>query len=138
MLMMCVYYGVQMFPEINIPLLWDYFESRGYGRFLLHRIDPGTWKTNQTPGANASEKIKQDIFTEYMSWISKEIDEEVHIEVLEQCRDIGGPEEMTDFDLFTAGGFALLGTLTIYDEVQKLQHEESDVAIYFKKKRYRK
>ena len=68
---------------------------------------------------------------------ANEIDEEVHVEVLEQCRDIAGPEEMTDFDLFTAGGFALLGTQTIYDEIQKLQHEESDVSRYFQKKKYK-
>jgi len=133
-----VFFGVQMFPEINIALLWDYFEQRKYGRYLLHRIDPGTMETIITPGASTSEKIKQDIFTEYMSWIANEIDEEVHVEVLEQCRDIGGPEDMTFYDLFTAGGFALLGTLSIYDEIQKLQREESDVSNYFRKRKYRK
>ena len=138
MLMMCVFFGVQMFPEINIALLWDYFEQRKYGRYLLYRIDPTTMETKITPGASTSDKIKQDIFTEYMSWIENEIDEEVHVEVLEQCRDIGGPEDLTFFDLFTAGGFALLGTLTIYDEVQRLQHEQSDVTNYFRKRKYKK
>lgn len=138
MLMMCVYYGVQMFPEINVELLMDYFEQRGYRNFLLHRFDPSQMKFKVNPGASTSEKIKQDIFTEYMSWIENEIDEEMHIEVLEQCRDIGGPEEMTDFDLFTAGGFALLGTMSIYDEYQKIQAEESDVTNYFRKYKYPK
>ena len=138
MLMMCVYYGIQMFPEINIDLLWDYFEQRGYKRFLLHRIDLKTFKFHDLPGASTSEKLKQDIFTEWMSWISNECDEEVHEEILEQCLDIGGPEEMTDFDLFTAGGFALLATLTIYDEIEKIQYEESDVTRYYKKHKYGK
>jgi len=138
MLMMCVYYGVQMFPEVNVDLLIDYFEQRGYRNFLLHRFDVATQKFKVNPGASTSEKIKQDIFTEYMSWIENEIDEEMHIDVLEQCRDIGGPEEMTDFDLFTAGGYALLGTMTIYDEFQRIQDEESDVTNYFKKRTYHK
>jgi len=138
MLMMCVYYGVQMFPEVNIDLLWDYFEQRGYRNYLLHRWDPTQNKFRNTPGASTNEKIKQDIFTEYMTWIENEIEEELHIEVLEQCRDIGGPEEMTDFDLFTAGGYSLLGTLSIYDEMQKLQGEESDVSRYFRKRKYKR
>lgn len=138
MLMMCVYYGVQMFPEINIDLLMDYFEQRGYRSFLLHRYDTTKHQFKVNPGASTSEKIKQDIFTEYMNWIENEIDDEMHIEVLEECRDIGGPEEMTDFDLFTAGGYALLGTMSIYDEFQKIQAEESDVSNYFKKHKYPK
>lgn len=138
MLMMCVYYGVQMFPEINIDLLWDYFEQRGYARYLLHRWDPAKGQFRNTPGANTSEKIKQDIFTEYMTWIESEIDEEKHMEILEQCHTIGGPEEMTDFDLFTAGGYALLGTLSIYDEMQKIEDEKSDVSRYFRKRKYRR
>lgn len=137
MIMMCCYYGVHMFPEINVPLLWDYFEQRRYSKFLLHRIDPGTWKQKITPGANTGEAIKQDIFTEYLSWIANEIDEEVHVEILEQCRDIAGIEDMTNFDLFTAFGFALLGTQTIYDEVAKLTSQESDISTYFKKKKYK-
>jgi hypothetical protein len=28
---------------------------------------------------------------------------------LEECRDIAGPEEMTDYDLFSAGGYCPFG-----------------------------
>ena len=85
MLMMCVYYGVKMFSEINIPLLWDYFESRGYSEFLLYKWDPKTQKESETPGASTNEKIKQDIFSEYMTWIENEAMDETMIEVLEDC-----------------------------------------------------
>jgi hypothetical protein len=119
MLMMCVYYGVQMFPEINVDLLWDYFEQRGYSAFLLYRVDPKTFQQGKTPGANTNDKIKQDIFGEFMNFIEYEADEENHIELLEECRDIAGPEEMTDYDLFSAGGYALLGTADIYDDIEE-------------------
>jgi len=135
MLMMCLYYGVPMFPEIDYPFLWDYFEERGYGGFLLYKIDPHTFRLNNTPGETAS-KVKQDIFTEYMTWIENEADIETHIEVLEECRDIDGPEDMTNYDLFTAGGYALLGTRGIYDEVQALNEKEYQLDDYYKKRTY--
>ncbi|RLA00171.1 MAG: hypothetical protein DRQ42_06140, partial [Gammaproteobacteria bacterium] len=138
MLMMCVYYGVQMFPEINIDLLWDYFEQRGYSAFLLYRVDPKTFEQGKTPGANTNDKIKQDIFGEYMNFIEFEADEENHIELLEECRDIGGPEEMTDYDLFSAAGYALLGTAGIYDEIAELENEEVDMSKFHRKRVYRR
>jgi len=137
MLMMCIYYGIQMNPEINVEFLWDYFESRGYKGYLLYRFDIRTHKMRQTPGSSTNEKIKQDIFIEWMTFIENEIDEEVHLEVLEECRDIGGPEEMTLFDLFTAGGYALIGTNPLYDEIQKLDDEMLDIGRVFKKRTYK-
>ena len=138
MLMMCVYYGVQMFPEINVDLLWDYFEQRGYSAFLLYRVDPKTFQQGNTPGANTNDKIKQDIFGEFMNFIEYEADEENHIELLEECRDIAGPEEMTDYDLFSAGGYALLGTAGIYDEIAELENEEVDMDKFHRKRVYRR
>jgi hypothetical protein len=136
MLVMCVYYGVQMFPEINVPLLWDYFIKRRYGGFLRYRVDPRTFEFSKTPGEQTGEKIKQSIFTEWDSWIENEADQETHIEVLEECRDIDGPEDMTNYDLFTAGGYALLGTLDIYDEVEILNEKEYTLDNYLSKKTY--
>lgn len=136
MLMMCVYFGVPMMPEINVDLIWDYFEQRGYSGFLLYRVDPKTFVANKTPGANTSEKVKQEIFTEYMNFIEYEADEETHIELLEECRDIAGPEEMTDYDLFTAGGYALLGTASVFDEVEVIENEKVEYERYFRKHKY--
>ena len=137
MLMMCVYYGVKMFPEINVDLLWNYFEKRGYSGFLLYKVDPKTFTMNKTPGANTNEKLKQDIFTEYMNFIEFEVDEENHLELLEECRDIAGPEDMTNYDLFTAGGYALLGTASIYNELEEMDNIEVDVGNYVRKRVYR-
>lgn len=136
MLMMCIYFGVQMFPEINVPLLWDYFDQRGYGGYLLYKVDPKSFEFSKTPGGSTSDKIKQDIFTEYMTWIENEADCETHIEVLEECRDIDGPEDMTNYDLFTAGGYALLGTHGIYDDIAALEEKEYTLDSYLKKRSY--
>ena len=135
MLMMCVYYGVKMFPEIDFPFLWDYFDERGHGGYLLYKIDPKTFKVSETPGAS-STRIKQDIFTEYMTWIENGADIETHYELLEECRDINGIEDMTNYDLFTAGGYALLGTHEIYDEIAELEEKKYSLDNYFRKKKY--
>lgn len=135
MLMMCIYYGVPMFPEIDVPLLWDYFTARGYEGYLLYKIDPNTFKISNTPGDTAN-RTKQDIFGEFMTWIENEADIENHVEILEECRDIDGPEDMTNYDLFTAAGYALLGTRSIYDEVAALNEQEYTLDSYLKKKTY--
>ena len=136
MLMMCIYYGVKMFPEINVELLWDYFEARGYIHYLLYKFDRKTFMFSKTPGEQTSVKITQSIFTEWDTWIENEADEETHLEVLEECRDIDGPEDMTNYDLFTAGGYALLGTIDSFEEIEELEEQEYTLDNYLKKKTY--
>ena len=135
MLMMCLYYGVPMFPEIDVPFLWDYFRDRGYPGYLLYKADPNTFKISVTPGDTAN-RTKQDIFGEFMTWIENEADEENHIEILEECRDIDGPEDMTNYDLFTAAGYALLGTRDIFDDIASLDEQEYTLDSYLSKKTY--
>jgi len=135
MLMMCIYFGVPMFPEIDVPFLWDYFRDRGWEGYLLYKVDPNTFKISATPGDTAN-RTKQDIFTEYMTWIENEADEENHIEILEECRDIDGPEDMTNYDLFTAGGYALLGTRGTFDEIAEIDSKGHDLSNYLSKKTY--
>ena len=136
MLMMCIYYGVKMFPEVNVPLLWDYFESRGYVHYLRYRYDAKTFTISKTPGEQTGEKIKQQIFSEWQAFIENEADMENHIEILEECRDIDGPEDMTNYDLFTAGGYALLGTINAYEDIEEIEDDEYTLDSYLRKKTY--
>lgn len=109
MLKMCIYYGCQMFPEINVPMLWDYFIDRGYGGFLQYRIDPKTGKFLKTPGARTNEEIGEAIFQSFRTQIERHGMRERHWNILDQCLEIESPDQMTMFDLFTAGGYSLLG-----------------------------
>ena len=136
MLMMCIYYGVKMFPEINVSLLWDYFEERGYIHYLLYKYDPRTFTISKTPGEQTGEKIKQQIFSEWQSFIENEAEGENHIEILEECRDIDGPEDMTNYDLFTAGGYALLGTVSAYEDIEEIPEHGHDISNFLRKKTY--
>lgn len=130
MLMMCVYYGCYMFPELDVPFLWDYFERRKYSGFLLHRVDSKTGKYVITPGIS-SNSAKQDIFYEVMTYIERHSHRENHDEFLEECKDIEGPEDMTHYDLFAAAGYALLGANATYTEYQQTEEEPStDIIIH--------
>ena len=136
MLKMCVYYGVKMNPEINVDLLWDYFEQRRYGEYLLYHLDPRTFEMKKTPGSNTNDKIKQRIFTEYMYYVEYEAEDDNHIELFEELRDIDGPEDTPNYDLFMAGGYALLGTEPVYDEVEEIDKKEIDLGQFVKKRKY--
>lgn len=138
MIKMTVYYGVKMFPEIDYPFLWDYYNDRGYNEFLLYPVDPKTGQESKTPGEHSKDKIKQAIFTEYMEFIENEADEENHIEVLEDCRDIDGVEDMTNYDRFTAVGYALLATNGIYSKLEEVKNPEVPLERFVKKRVYKK
>ncbi len=118
MIMMCHYFGCQMFPEINVDFLWEYFETRGYVNYLMFPIDPHTNKISRQPGAQTGEKLKEEIFREWQYYIERHGRRERHIELLEQCKEI--EDDMGDYDLFVAGGLALVASkrssLTIRDE----------------------
>jgi hypothetical protein len=57
---------------------------------------------------------------------------------LEECRDIDGPEDMTNYDLFTAGGYALLGTVSSYEDIEDIDEQEYTLDNYLSKKTYSK
>ena len=117
MIKMCVYYGCYMFPEINVPTLWEGFVNRGYGGYLLYRKDPGTGRVSKTPGANTSTGVQDEIFKEYYTYIELHGAREVHDELLEQCLAVD--DKMTDYDLFVAGGMALVAAKRDFRQVEE-------------------
>ncbi len=107
MLKMCVYYGCEMNSERNVDLINEHFEDRGYEGFLLNKISRVSNKLEKIPGEYASVTLIEEIFREYQYYIQRFGQNEMHPEILQQCLDIA--DDMGDFDLFAAGGYALLG-----------------------------
>lgn len=139
MLMMCVYYGALMYPEHNVPLIQEHFEKRKYGGFLKYDEDMVTGKVSVNPGFNTQTgSIKQDLFNVKRDYIEKHGMRERHIEVLEQCKDIKGIEDLTDFDLFTACSGALLGSESEYGSHIEENSTDNAVSIedFFPRYRY--
>lgn len=128
MLMCAIYYGAGVFPEYNIPDVADYFEDKGYGEYLIYRIDRKTWKEALTPGASfANNSFKEDMFRFYSTHLTRHCQREVHTELLTQVKDIPSPKDTNKYDLFTAGGWALIGAEDLYGGVDNKKEETYDM-----------
>lgn len=111
MLMMCVYYGALMYPEMNVPVIQKHFERRKYGGYLKYDFDDIAGVTSKNPGFNTKVgHIKQDLFNAIRDYIEKHGMRERHFDILDQCKSIKGLEELTNYDLFTAAAGALVGS----------------------------
>lgn len=110
MLMMCIYHGAKMNCEIDIAVVWDYFERRGFGGYLFYKYDERKGAISTTPGDRSSQPIKEEIFRLTAEHIKLDGHRIKSKRYLEQCLDIESPEYMTDYDLFTAYGYALMGS----------------------------
>ena len=117
-LMACEYYGAMLYLERNKTATWQYFIRRKRGGYLKYDVDLETGKRAEKPGFYSLTNSKDELFSE----IKKYIDERGHMEVfdefLQECRDIRGKDEMTKYDRFTAHGAALLGSRSIYGQIQ--------------------
>jgi hypothetical protein len=124
MIMMCCYFGCPMFPETNVPFVREYFEMMGYGRFLVHYYHNG--KYDMQGGKDTDVKMKQKIFNEYRTYIKRHAGRERHADLLTEIRDIKDIDDMTNYDLFTAGGFAMIGNLNYWPDIQKEKNKQDN------------
>jgi hypothetical protein len=109
MLKMCVFWGSMMYPEINIPLIWNYFVRRGYDGYLKYMREPnGQWR--KTPGFNMKGAYPQRVMQLHQNYIAHFSELEHHIEILYEAKKIKGVEDLTNFDLFVAVGAAYMGS----------------------------
>lgn len=118
-LMQSIYYGSMVYPEINVPDVWDRFVEWGFEGMLLYDYDPIQQKKKETPGFSSVEGVKQDLFLEMKQYIELHGRRDKHIRILRQCLDIRGLEDMTNYDLFTAASGCLRGLKSQYARLLK-------------------
>jgi hypothetical protein len=136
MLMMCVFYGAMMYPEINVDLIWKHFRRRGYLGYLKYGKDPSGRKRN-TPGFYNKGAVPQDLFTAHKRYLENHCDRERHIEILLECKEIKGVEDLTNRDLFVAVGGSYLGSEhSFYDYSNPLNNRGMRLNSIFPKKKY--
>lgn|GEM_PF-5764587 len=136
MLMMSVFYSTGMFPETNKSVLYQYFEDRGYGGFLIYQVDPKTGRKKDKPGFHSQTGSKQELFDHVRNYIAYHCHKEQHITMLQDFADIKGLDDMTNRDLFVAGAGCLFGSyhLSVYDLDFNEEEEEGegfDLGDYF-------
>ena len=110
MIMMCMYYGAMMFPEINVYDVVRHFFERGYGGYLKYQWDYKIGKYKKNPGFSSATMSKMDLFNLMRDYLKLHGLREQHIEILQECLEIPGIDFMTDFDVFTAACGCLLGS----------------------------
>jgi hypothetical protein len=126
----CVFYGAMLYPEMNITNLYENFVSWGLSGYLLYDMDDNGIRKNlpgrvTTDGQNNS--TKQEIFDSWENYLKNACETENHIELLNECANIDGRKEMTKYDLFTAGGYALLGSKSIYPKFVEMNEQSSQI-----------
>jgi hypothetical protein len=129
MIMMCVYWGCPMYPETNVPFIREHFEANGYAGMLIHRYEKGKYEA--TGGADTTEKSKQKIFQLYQTYIKRHCHKEKHAGLLKEIKDIKDVDDMTNWDLFTAGGYAMLGISNYLPDLQKQQKQDNEINYTF-------
>jgi len=107
MLMMTIYFGCEMFPEMNEEHTYRYFKNNKY-RYLLGYLYIDGKKAEKPGFYTHASRIKPMIFKLWKWKIERNIRHEKHRDILQECTDIQGLDEMTRFDLFTGGGGCLL------------------------------
>lgn len=133
MIKMCRYFGASMFPEINVYDIVRHFMERGYGGFLKYQWDYKTGKFKKNPGFNSVGAVKQELFNSMRDYLKLHGLRENHIEILQECQEIGGIDYMTDFDVFTASAGCLLGSKQPKMSVEPVKNNQKK---YFNKRRY--
>lgn len=135
-LMQIVYFGSWWYPEVNIPQCIEWAAERGFEGYFLYDIDWQTRKFKTVPGFSSQGPKKQDLFNMVRDYIETRGHVDCHSDFLGECKDIQSMEEMTDYDLFTAGAGALLGCKSKMPlQIQKSTEMIEKKAI-FKKKSY--
>jgi hypothetical protein len=111
MLMMSIYYGALMYPEVNIRSIPKWFIDRGYAGYLKYDYDEVTGKYKTSPGfttgSSAGGGVKDELFTESKSYIYRHVHREKHLNIVMQWKLIKRKEEMTKFDLIPCAGGVL-------------------------------
>jgi len=105
-----VFYGGMLSLERNKTGLWENIIDWGYGGHLIYMINadgsmekkPGVW-TGQGHGG------KDHLFDLAGDYIDFRIEYEVHTDLLNEMKNIPGPEKLKDYDLLTAFMCSLVG-----------------------------
>lgn len=114
-----VYFNSWLYPEINIPDIIRFMQEKGFAGYFLYDFDWKTGRLRNTPGFSSQGSEKQNLFNTTRNYIQIHGHKERHADFLKECKDIQSMEEMTDYDLFTAGAGALKGCMSVMSQRQQ-------------------
>jgi hypothetical protein len=109
MLLAAIYFNAMVYPENNKRDVIQYFIKKGYAGYLLYDIDPESGTRKTLPGYNVGGTVKDELFKLGQLYIEHHAHRERHIDFLEDCKNIKGLYQMTDYDRLSACLGALRG-----------------------------
>ena len=132
MLMMAQFFGVMMFPEVNVPHVVLHFTKRGYIGYLKHGIDPLTRRMRATAGFHSKSGSQQDLWSKVRDYLLRSGHREMHAPFLKQCYDIKGIEDLTHNDIFVAVGGCFLGADDkVMEDIEQQTKDMADIGDWF-------
>jgi len=127
MLMAAVLFGAMVYTERNVGHILKYFRAIGADGYLLHSVDPLTGIPDKVAGVMTNTAVKEKIFSKYADFVKSVGHRARHLELLEEIQEVQAPEDMTNYDLFAAGGMALLGAESKYPTMIKSFNDNIDI-----------
>lgn len=121
MLMMCIYYNSEMFPEKNVKETVRWFEQRLYSGYLKRAWLAEEYKYASHVGYQSQGKTLNSLFRNVRDYIEYHIYKEEHLEIIEQYIKIKSKEQMTSYDLFPATAGCLLAQKLSYVSVSDME-----------------
>ncbi len=114
MLMMCVFYSIEMFPEFNVDHIKRHFTRRGYDGYLKYgsKIKKKGGVTvveeNIQAGAHTSEQMKPTMFKFMEKYVNTTANRCKFPMLLEDLRDVEY-SELNPYDCFVGATYAIMG-----------------------------
>lgn len=114
MLMMSVFYSVEMYPEFNIDHVKRHFTTRGYAGYLKHgskikkRGGVTVVEENIQAGAHTTELMKPTMFKFMEKYVNTSASRCKFPKLLEDLRDVEY-HNLTPYDSFVGATYAIMG-----------------------------
>jgi hypothetical protein len=134
MIMMCVYFGCEMFAETNVTFLRDYFISEGYANYLYFKFDSEKNRLSDVAGQHTGEKTKQQIYLETESHIEQHGLREKHDDLVLQWKELEG--DLGKYDLAVAAGLCLIAANADGFSNDEETSQTTDISDYFQQYTY--
>lgn len=105
MLMMTIFYGCEMFPEMNEEMVYKYFKNNKYRHLLGYTYVDG--RRAEMPGVYTQSASKAKMFKLWKMKVERNIRHELHVDMLHELSNVEGLDDMKDYDLFASGAMCL-------------------------------
>jgi len=119
-----IWYGMMVYPEMNISLVYKKFREWGYLGYLKYDVNADGVMKNE-PGTHMLAQSKQEGFSLGRNFIKYRGHKMKHLALLMECKNIQSTDDLTNYDLLASFIVALLGTQSKHAQVIRQINEAS-------------